>query len=263
MRFDALQILSVDLLKAYKASLPRDIRKRFQALRESPLSTGTFSFYTSVSAISSSKIEGEKMEMDSYIKHRMLKVEYLPDLAQKPDDLYAAYRYAQRHALNPKNLLQAHKILAAHLLPEKARGVLRKTEMVVLEHKTQRIQYEAARADQVPVLFASLGKDIKRLMETDLSTAETFFFASFIHLVFAAIHPFEDGNGRAGRLLEKWFLAGKLGGKAWFLQSELHYYRNVDRYYKNLNRLGLFFDDLDYSKSLPFLLMLPTSVRLK
>jgi hypothetical protein len=60
--------------------------------------------------------------------------------------------------------------------------------------------------------------------------------------------------------LEKWFLAEKLGPKAWYLQSELYYYHNVNRYYKNLNRRGLFHADLDYSRSLPFLLMLPAAM---
>ncbi|WP_220392957.1 Fic family protein [Chitinophaga lutea] len=32
-----------------------------------------------------------------------------------------------------------------------------------------------------------------------------------IHLVFVKIHPRADGNGRSARLLEKWFLAVKLG----------------------------------------------------
>jgi hypothetical protein len=59
---------------------------------------------------------------------------------------------------------------------------------------------------------------------------------------------------------EKWFVAQMLGEKAWFIQSELNYYKNINDYYKNLNRLGMFYEQLDYSKAMPFLLMLPQSI---
>jgi Fic family protein len=101
-----------------------------------------------------------------------------------------------------------------------------------------------------------LWNDIELLLKNEkLSHQEIFYYASFIHLILVNIHPFEDGNGRAGRLIEKWFIAQKLEEKAWFLQSELYYYKHVNDYYKNLNRLGIFYEQLDYSKALPFLLM--------
>ena len=108
-----------------------------------------------------------------------------------------------------------------------------------------------------------LWQDIKLLKKKKLSYQEVFYFASFIHIVFVNIHPFEDGNGRSARLLEKWFISEKSGKKAWFMQSELNYYNHVSEYYKNLNLLGMFYHQLDYSKAMPFLLMLPKSLAVK
>jgi len=52
--------------------------------------------------------------------------------------------------------------------------------------------------------------------------------------VFVNIHPFVDGNGRATRLIEKWFLAKKLGDKIWCITSEKNYWTHRTNYYKNL-----------------------------
>lgn len=256
-----LQIIPTDLLPPYLERVPKGLQAAFDALQDAEISTDSFSFYTSVSAMASSKIEGEPMEIDSYIKHKMLNIEYLQDLVEKPNDLYNAYLFAQKNELNEKNFLETHKLLSAHLLEPHKRGVCRTGNMVVMEHETFRIQYEAALWNQVKPLFAKLWNDIEQLKNEKLSIEETFFFASFIHIVFVNIHPFEDGNGRAGRLLEKWFLAQMLGEKAWYVQSELNYYKNVNSYYKNLNRLGIFYEQLDYNQALPFLLMLPDAVR--
>jgi Fic family protein len=81
-----------------------------------------------------------------------------------------------------------------------------------------------------------------------------------LHLVFAKIHPFDDGNGRTSRLIEKWFLAMKLGSKSWFLQSEKNYYMQHQTYYNHIRRLGMEYDYLDYEMGLPFLLLLPQSL---
>ena len=257
-----MKILNLDLLEQYNKQVDENLKSNFDALKDAEISTDSFSFYTSVSAIASSKIEGEQMEVDSYIKHKMLNIEYQPNLVEKPNDLYKAYLYAQENDLTNDHFLKAHALLAAHLLPENKQGIYRTGNMLVMEHKTGRIQYEAAPFSEVKKLMNLLWEDIETLKEEKLKINEVFYFAAFIHLVFVNIHPFEDGNGRAGRLLEKWFIAEKLGAKAWYLQSELNYYNNVNDYYKNLNRLGMFYEQLSYSKALPFLLMLSNSVNI-
>jgi Fic family protein len=254
------RLIKNDFLDRYKSMLKVDLQAAFSKVETIELSPQNFNFYTSVSVISSSKIEGEQMEIDSYIKHKVLNVEYLPDLTEKPNDLFAAYVFAKNNRLTADSLLKAHAIIAAHLLPEIRRGVLRTTEMLVIDSATGTIEYEAAARNSVHKLMEQFFDEIDILLNNNkLTIIEIFYYASFIHLVFVKIHPFADGNGRTARLLEKWFLAEKLGEKAWFLQSEKFYYDHREAYYHNLAQLGFSFLELNYEQSIPFLLMLAES----
>jgi Fic family protein len=97
--------------------------------------------------------------------------------------------------------------------------------------------------------------DIDILQNSNLNSFEIFYYASLIHLTFVKIHPFQDGNGRTARLIEKWFLIEKIGDKATAVQLEKNYYKRLKEYYSNIKKLGLEYDNLDFSKSLDFLLM--------
>ena len=244
----------------YKSLLDIDIESALNIVKEREWTVENFRFYTAVSVMSSARIEGEQLEVDSYVKHKILNTEYLPNLTEKPNDLYQAYEFARDNALTLENFLKVHEIATKHLLVDYQRGVVRTGNMVIMEQHTNRIQYEAPGFTIVHREFEKFWAKLSELIEKQLSIEEVFYFASFIHLVFVKIHPFNDGNGRTARLLEKWFLATKLGNKAWYIGSENYYYQNLQTYYNNLARVGLFYEELEYKKGIPFLLMLPNAL---
>jgi Fic family protein len=253
------EILPAYLLSIYKQEVSETLPQDFEKLTDSELSIDRFSFYTSVSAVYSSKIEGEDIELDSYVKHKRFGIEFSPDYTRKTDDLYEAYQFAKETSCNQSNLEKAHQQLTKHILPERRQGKIRTGNMYVT-NTDGKIEYVAVSPFSVQTELQKLYTDLDHLLNTPITTQEVFFFASLLHLVFVKIHPFDDGNGRTARLFEKWFLAEKLGTKAWLIKSEKYYYLQHQTYYKNLRLPGLEYELLDYTQSIPFLLMLSQSL---
>jgi Fic family protein len=254
-----MNLLKNILLSNYIDAFPSGAIARFDTLIDAEISTDTFSFYTSVASVYSSKIEGENIELDSYIKHKKFGIEFQPDYTKKIDDLYNAYSFAKENPLTEQNVFKIHQLLSEHLVTKNFQGKYRNQNMFVTTDDGK-IEYVATLPENVSKEMNLFFEDLNQLLKKDLSFEETFYYASLIHLVFVKIHPFNDGNGRTARLLEKWFLAEKLGEKAWFIQSEKNYYNNHQTYYKNLRILGLEYETLDYLKALPFLQMLVGSL---
>ena len=249
-----LQILNYDLFHEYKDSVKESPMETLRQNERLDIPVDYFKFYNSVSSVYSSKIEGEEIDFDSFYKHKFLNIKYQADYTKKADDLFAAYEFIFQNRLTFDNLKQAHRILSSNLLPKSQQGNVRNNLMFVINND-DRIEYVAAEPAIVDEELQKLFADIDLLLKSDLTDFEAFYFASYIHLVFVKIHPFQDGNGRAARLLEKWFLVEKLGEKATAIQLEKNYYRNLESYYRNIKKLGIEYDVLDYSKSLDFLLM--------
>ena len=123
-----------------------------------------------------------------------------------------------------------------------------------------KIEYIAANPDIVKTELDKLFHDIEILRKSDLDPFEIFYYSSLVHLVFVKIHPFQDGNGRSARLIEKWLLIEKIGEKATSVQLEKNYYKKLQDYYSNIRKFGLEYENLDYSKCLDFLLMTVTGI---
>ena len=257
-----LSLINDHLLEQYQAAhINFQLIDKFNALKDAEISTDTFSFYTSVASVYSSKIEGEDIDLDSYIKHKGMGISFQPDYTKKIDDLYNAYLYAQNNLLNSENLKEAHKLLAQNFVANNYLGKLRTQNMFVASDDGK-IEYVAISPFDLANEMELFYKDLSILLKQKLSIEEVFYYAAYLHLVFVKIHPWNDGNGRSARLLEKWFIANHLGEKAWYLQSEKNYYLEQDLYYQNLRKLGVEYEALDYNQALAFLLILPKCLML-
>ncbi len=201
-----LQIIPTDLLEIYRKQVRQDLQSALEGLSDAELSTDTFSFYTSVSSVYSSKIEGEEIELDSYIKHKRFGIEFLPDYTKKTDDLYDAYTYAKTQVLHQENLEAAHKLLSKHLVVRHQQGKMR-TQNMYVSTPDGKIEYVAAAPFEVASEMEKLYADIDTLLAATLDPTEVFFFASMIHLVFVKIHPSNAATAPTHKLLPAFLLS--------------------------------------------------------
>ncbi|MEZ5050140.1 MAG: Fic family protein [Saprospiraceae bacterium] len=248
------KILTDKLLDNYTKVVIESPLDKIDKIQKFEMPVDYFEFYKSVSTVYSSKIEGEDIDFDSYFKHKFLNVKFKPDYTRKVDDLYAAYDFIDNNNLTLENVKKAHSILSRNILPKSQQGAIRNNPMFVI-NSDDKIEYVAASPEIIKTDLDNLFHDIDLLQRADLNPFEIFYYASLLHLVFVKIHPFQDGNGRTARLLEKWFLIVKIGQKATSVQLEKNYYKRLKDYYSNIRKIGLEYENLDYLRCLDFLLM--------
>lgn len=252
-----LKILRPEYFIQYQLQLKIDVETTFATINNKPQSLEDFKFYLANSAVHSSNIEGNTVSFDTFLKSSEFNLHLKTKEIKEIEDLIAAYQFARENDLSIEKILKTHEILTQSILIKKERGKIRKVKVGV--RSEGRLIYLAVEPEFIKQELEKLISDISILLKSQLSVTEIFYYAAFIHLVFVNIHPFVDGNGRATRLIEKWFLAKMLGENAWFITSEKNYWDNRPVYYKNL-QIGVNYYEVNYEKSIPFLLMLPNAL---
>jgi len=218
-----------------------------------------FLFYVQEAAVFSSNIEGNSIDFDTYLKNKKFKIKSKPKEMAEIDDLVNAYNFAANHPLSENNFMEAHRLLSQTILSLKSqRGKLRGQQVGIFSGG--KVEYMAVEPEYVKTEFDKLFSDINILIKRKLTYKEVFYYAAMAHLLFEKIHPFMDGNGRAGRLLEKWFIATKTNANAWNLPTEKYYAQNKAEYYKRIH-IGLNYYVLKMERCVPFLMMLADAVK--
>jgi Fic family protein len=253
-----MRITERKYLDTYQKSIGHEISNLIKDFDFSE-NRGGFEYLTKSSAVYSSNIEGNSIDLNSYMNYEMNKEKFKAGKEiEEIEDLIEAYEFAQTNKLNEKNLLNCHKIFSDTLLIRSKRGKYR-IEQVGVFGKAG-LAFMSVEPEFVEKEMKLFFQDLSNLILSNLNEIEVFYFASLIHLRFAHIHPFSDGNGRAARLIEKWFVAEKLGHIFWKIPSEEYYKNNQARYYETIN-LGVNFYELNYDKCIGFLEMLPNCLK--
>jgi Fic family protein len=256
-----LQFVSTECIQQYIENQPISLLKHLNKIKVLGAKFMNLDFYFSNSAVYSSMIEGNRIDLDSYLKYSQSGMNTSGKSFHEIEDLKKAYLFAKVQELSLNHFLECHSILAQTMIEDNNyRGAIRDKDVFVFSNG-QKI-YTGTTKENVKEEMDHFFKDIQSLLTHELSMEQIFYFASMLHLILVQIHPFADGNGRSARLLEKWFLAQKLGESAWYIQSEKMYQKRITSYHKNVH-IGEDYKTINYGYSLPFLMMLPMALRVK
>jgi Fic family protein len=160
-------------------------------------------------AESSARLEGTQSTIDDAYKIDIMEqTEHEKNEAYEirnyEEAMYTGLKIIKKYPLNKLAMREIHKVLLNGVRGrDKHPGEFRKDDAWIGEDGTKKgdARYVAPDAAQLPGLLDQLEKYISHY-----GSVHPLIVAGVIHHRFEAIHPFEDGNGRTGRLLISLFL---------------------------------------------------------
>lgn len=149
---------------------------------------------------------------------------------------------AEKKPITEKVILKIHKLVTDKTLAPQFSGHYRPGPIYVVRRRLglpQETLYTGPEAKQVPKLMADF---IAWLKDSEKEETNPVIAAAIAHLEIAAIHPFNDGNGRTARALATLMLYRR--GYDFRRLFALEDYYNTDRqaYYKAIN-VGKTYDE--------------------
>ncbi|NDG83666.1 MAG: Fic family protein [Proteobacteria bacterium] len=197
-------------LRAYRTSRPDPVLRKQNSIRtihgSLAIEGNSFSLNQMTALMNGKRVVGPKkeiLEVQNTIRA------YSSLSAFKPDD--------------SKSLLRAHQLLMEGLLPRPGR--FRSSAVGIL--KGSKVAHIAPKAAQVPELIENLLRYLKQSKDHPLIKSCVF------HYEFEFIHPFEDGNGRLGRLWQTRILMKLNPIFEWIpIESQIH--KHQTEYYRAL-----------------------------
>lgn len=159
----------------------------------------------------------------------------------------------KKQEITEKVLLKIHKLVTDKTLDKKASGHYRRGPVYVVKRRLglpTEVMYTGPDAKKVPELCTDL---IVWIEESKRQNIDPIIVAGIVHQEIAAIHPFNDGNGRTARAMATLILY-KLGYDFRRLFAlEDYYNKDRQKYYKAIN-IGKTYDSrkIDFTSWLEY-----------
>ncbi|MDI6777723.1 MAG: Fic family protein [Patescibacteria group bacterium] len=137
--------------------------------------------------------------------------------------------------ITEKVLLKIHSLVTNKTLPKEQSGHYRKGPVYVVKRRLgfpDEIVYTGPKATNVPYLCKELIDWINKSEKEEINPV---IVAGVAHLEIAAIHPFNDGNGRTARALATLILYKRGYDFRHLFALEDYYNKDLPSYYKAIN----------------------------
>ena len=231
----SLQIINTDTPTILKALIPahRQLAELKGVVKSIPNENILLSTLTLQEAKDSSEIENIITTQDALYKHTLQTD--LSNLATKEVANYSAGLRVGYKAVKETGLLTLNTLLEIQATLENNQAGFRKVTGTVLKNEqTGDVVYTPPEPQNIPVLMDNLEQLINQDSYQDQQNPDIdpLVQMAIIHHQFESIHPFYDGNGRTGRIINILYLikVGLLDSPVLYLsryinQSKAEYYR--------------------------------------
>ena len=183
-------------------------------------------------AHSSTAIEGNPLTLEQV--RAIEEGRSIPPLSQRPRreiaNYFAGLRFveknAKRRAIGHTEVLKLHRIMAGEVMDQGTAGEYRAIRVKVGD-------YIAPRPEDIRPMMS----DLLEWWNKDAAKISPIMSAAIVHHQFETIHPFADGNGRAGRMLSLWELYRRGFDSHHIFSIDEFYWEDRPRYYAALEKV--------------------------
>lgn len=198
----------------------------------------------------STSIEGNELaefQVNKVLSNEPVKAEpkSIKEIKNYQDALRLVEKIAEEEKdFNATNILAVQREITKGILPSSKSGHFRPSTVYIVNtvHNIDKVMYRPPSAKKVPKAIFDLLTWLKKATKEDL---HPIIRAGILHLEFASIHPFTDGNGRTTRLLTQlhlmqssWDFRKILVLDEYYNQDRLEYYNalQIEKTYRE--RIG-------------------------